>query len=429
MRIAVIGVGYVGLVTANCIAKLGNFVVGIDSDVEKIKKLKKGIITIFEPGLNELLKENIKNKKISFTNSIAHGIKDTDIVFICVGTPPKQNGDADLSSVENCSREISENMEEYKLIVGKSTVPVNTGEWIKRTVKLYNKKNIEFDVASNPEFLREGAAISDFLCPDRIVIGVETEKAKQILLALYKKINVPKLVTNIQTAELIKHASNSFLAMKISYINALANICEKTGADIVKIAEGMGYDKRIGRAFLNAGPGYGGFCFPKDVSAFIYIAEKFGYDFELLKSVEKINEEQKKSIVKKIEEAVWILKGKTIGILGLSFKPNTDDIRFSPAIEIVSELINHGAKIKAYDPVSMDKAKKELPELICCRNPYEVCKGSNALAILTDWDEFKRLNLIKIKKLLKTPIFIDARNLYDKEDLNKLGFIYKGVGR
>lgn len=429
MRIAVIGVGYVGLVTANCIAKLGNFVVGIDSDVEKIKKLKKGIITIFEPGLNELLKENIKNKKISFTNSIAHGIKDTDIVFICVGTPPKQNGDADLSSVENCSREISENMEEYKLIVGKSTVPVNTGEWIKRTVKLYNKKNIEFDVASNPEFLREGAAISDFLCPDRIVIGVETEKAKQILLALYKKINVPKLVTNIQTAELIKHASNSFLAMKISYINALANICEKTGADIVKIAEGMGYDKRIGRAFLNAGPGYGGFCFPKDVSAFIYIAEKFGYDFELLKSVEKINEEQKKSIVKKIEEAVWILKGKTIGILGLSFKPNTDDIRFSPAIEIVSELINHGAKIKAYDPVSMDKAKKELPELICCKDIYEVCKNSNALAILTDWDEFKRLNLIKIKKLLKTPIFIDARNLYDKEDLNKLGFIYKGVGR
>ena len=429
MKIAVIGVGYVGLVTANCLAKLGNNVTGIDSDTRKINMLKKGISPIYEPGLDELLQENIKKKKISFTGSIAEGIKNAEIIFICVGTPPKPNGDADLSSVENSSREIAENMREYKLIVGKSTVPVNTGEWIKRTVKLYNKKNVSFDVASNPEFLREGTAIDDFLNPDRIVIGVESEKAKELLLELYRQIKAPKLVTNIQTAELIKHASNSFLAMKISYINALSKICEKTGADIIKIAEGMGYDKRIGKSFLNAGPGYGGFCLPKDVNAFIYIAEKFGYDFELLKSVEKINDEQKKSIVKKIEEAVWILKDKTIGVLGLSFKPNTDDIRFSPAMEIVEELIKHGAKVKVYDPVSMEKAKQELPELICCKDPYEVCKNSNALAVLTDWDEFKKLDLGKIKKLLKTPIFIDARNLYNPEELNELGFIYKGVGR
>lgn len=429
MNIAVIGVGYVGLVTAACFSRLGIKVTGIDSDANKIKGLQKGIIPIYEPGLDKIIKTAMKTKAITFNPSIAEGIKNAEVVFICVGTPSKPDGDADLSQVEEVCRQIAESMTSYKVIVEKSTVPVNTGEWIKRTIKLYNKNNMEFDVVSNPEFLREGTAIDDFLKPDRIVIGVESERAKNIMLKLYKSIDAPKLVTNIQSSELIKHASNSFLATKISYINAISNICEKTGADVVQIAEGMGLDKRIGRSFLNAGAGYGGSCFPKDLAAFIHIAGKLGFDFELLKSVKKINEQQKQLVLKKIEDAVWVLSNKTIGVLGLSFKPNTDDLRDSPAVEITRGLIKDGAKIRAYDPVAMKKAKQILPEVLYCKTPYEAAKGSHALAVLTDWDEFKKLDLKKIKSLLKTPVLIDARNIYDPLHVRKLGFIYKSVGR
>jgi len=429
MKISVIGVGYVGLVTSACFAKLGHNVIGADNDEEKIKKLQSLVIPIYEPGLEELVKEGCKNNRLSFTSDIKEAVRNSEIIFICVGTPPMENGEADLSAVEKVARIIAEEMSSYKLVVEKSTVPVHTGERIKKTIKLYNKKNVEFDVASNPEFLREGTAIQDFLNPDRIVIGVDSERSKNILLELYKDIDSPKIVTDINTAELIKHASNSFLAMKISFINAISNICEKAGADVTKIAEGMGYDKRIGRAFLNAGPGYGGFCFPKDLSAFIHIAEKLGYDFHLLKSVERINEEQKKVIVRKIEESLWVLKDKRIGVLGLSFKPNTDDIRFSPAIDIVRELINKGAKICAYDPKALENARKVLKDIIPANDIYEVAKGSDALLLLTDWEEFKKLDLLKIKSLLKTPVFIDARNLYEPVKMKELGFIYKGVGR
>lgn len=428
MKISVFGVGYVGLVTSACFARMGHDVIGVDNDEEKVKKLQNSIIPIYEPGLEELIKEGVKQKKLRFTSDMKDGVKNSDVIFICVGTPPNDDGSADLSAVEKVARFIAEEMESYKLIIGKSTVPVHTGEWIKKTVKMYDKKKIEFDVASNPEFLREGNAIRDFLNPDRIVIGTETEKAKKLLLELYKDINAPKIVTDINTSELIKHASNSFLAMKISFINAISNICEKAGADVTKIADGMGFDKRIGRAFLNTGPGYGGFCFPKDVAAFIHIADELGYDFHLLKSVEKVNKDQKLFVVKKIEEALWVVKGKRIGVLGLAFKPNTDDVRFSPAIDIVKELIKKGAVICAYDPQGMENAKK-LIKFIPAKDPYEAAKNSDALVILTDWEEFKNLDLNWIRQTLKAPVIIDARNLYDPVKMKGLGFTYKSIGR
>ncbi|MFH1824981.1 MAG: UDP-glucose/GDP-mannose dehydrogenase family protein [Candidatus Firestonebacteria bacterium] len=437
MKISVIGVGYVGLVTSACLAKLGHKVIGADNDEDKIEKLKNSIIPIYEPGLEELIKAGKKNGKLSFTSDIKEAVRNSEIIFICVGTPPRKNGEADLSAVKRVARIVAEEMTSYKLIVGKSTVPVNTGAWIKKTIKLYNKKNIEFDVASNPEFLRGGSAVYDFLNPERIIIGVDSERAKDILMELYKDIQTTKVITNINTAEIIKYASNSFLAMKISFINSLSHICERAGADVARVAEGMGYDKRIG-GVLNAGPGYGGYCLPKDTSAFIHMAKKLGYDFHLLKSVEKVNEEQKQFVVKKIVEALekagkgkktCVLQGKQIGILGLSYKPNTDDIRFSSAIDIIRKLLSKGATIKGYDPKALTNAKKKIKKIIPCRNPYEVADKSDALVILTDWEEFKKLDLLKIKKLLKTLIFIDARNLYDPVKMKKLGFIYKGVGR
>lgn len=429
MKVAMIGTGYVGLVTGTCFAELGNEVICVDNDVEKIDKLKKGIIPIYEPGLDEMVKKNTQEKRLSFTDKIEDAVRMSDIIFIAVGTPPKENGEADLSNVEKVSATIAEVMTDYKLIVEKSTVPVNTGKWIKKTVNLRNAKGIDFDVASNPEFLREGSAINDFLYPDRIVIGVESERAKDILEKLYKPIDAPILVTDIESAEIIKHASNSFLATKISFINAISIICERAGADVKMVAKGMGLDKRIGKTFLEAGAGFGGFCFPKDLSAFIKIAENLGYDFRLLKEVEKINTEQKKNIVRKIKENVWNLAGKTIGILGLSFKPNTDDIRYAPSIDIINDLLKEQVSIKAYDPKAMDRTKNIFPNITYCSSPYETCKDSDALVILTEWDEFKNLDLGKTKELLKTPIIIDGRNIFDPEVMKENGFIYTGVGR
>ncbi|MDD5080280.1 MAG: UDP-glucose/GDP-mannose dehydrogenase family protein [Candidatus Omnitrophica bacterium] len=428
-RIAVIGTGYVGLVTAACLSDLGNQVICVDSDRKKLENLKKGIIPIYEPGLEALITKNRKKKRISFTHSITDATKKSEIIFICVGTPAQADGGADLAAVEKVATEIAKAINGYKVIVSKSTVPTQTGDKIRQTIVSLAGKNAAFDVVSNPEFLREGQAISDTMHPDRIVIGVATKRAETIMRQLYSPIKAPILVTNIATAELIKHAANSFLSTKISYINALANICEKVGADVEKVAEGIGMDKRIGRQFLNAGPGFGGYCFPKDLDAFIHIAQKNGYDFELLKAVRKINEDQKKVVLKKIEDALWIIKDKTIAVLGLSFKPNSDDIRNSISIELIKSLKAGGAKIRAYDPKAMDKAKLVLKGVTFVKDPYQAAKGANCVLIMTDWLEFAKLDLAKIKKLLSQPIIVDTRNMFDPAKMKSLGFIYKCIGR
>jgi len=429
MKICFVGTGYVGLVTGACFADLGNNVICVDNNEDKIKLLKSGGVPIYEPGLNEIVKKNIAQNRLSFTTCIAEGVEVSDIVFIAVNTPPLPDGEADLSFVENVSREIAQTMKTYKLIVEKSTVPVETGEWIKRTIKIYNKHGVEFDVASNPEFLREGSAVYDIMNPDRIVIGVESERAEKMLRELYAPFNAPIIVTDIKSAELIKHASNSFLATKISFINAVANICERTGADVTKVAEGMGYDHRISKSFLNAGVGFGGSCFPKDLSAFIRISQKLGYDFKLLKEVENINKEQRKLVITKIKNAVWILKDKKIGIWGLAFKPNTDDMRSAPAIDIIEMLKSEGAIIKAFDPVAMEKAKQILKNVTFCKDPYEVAEESECLVIMTEWNEFKEIDLSKIKEIMANPVIIDGRNIYNPPKMKELGFVYYGVGR
>ncbi|MFC1708700.1 UDP-glucose dehydrogenase family protein [Candidatus Omnitrophota bacterium] len=428
-KIAVIGTGYVGLVTGVCFAELGNKVVCVDNDKEKIKKLKSLIMPIYEPGLEEMVKRNSRKRRLSFSQSIKKAIKESSIIFIAVGTPPKEDGEADLTAIENVSKTIALNMDSYKLIVGKSTVPVETGKWIEHTIKINLKKGIGFDVVSNPEFLREGTAIHDFLNPDRIVIGVSSKKAKDLLLKLYKPIKAPKIVTDIRSAELIKHASNSFLAMKISYVNAISKICELSGADVLKVAEGMGLDKRINRTFLDAGLGFGGFCLPKDLDAFIKISEKLGYSFDLLKEVREINDSQVSDFINKIKSSLWNIESKRVGILGLSFKPNTDDLRFAPSLKIIEKLKEEGAKIRAFDPQSMHKAKSILKDIYFAKNPYDAAKGCDCLLILTEWNEFKELDFARLKKSLKHPLIIDGRNLYDKDKLIKLGFTYLGIGR
>jgi len=429
MKISVIGCGYVGLSTATVLAELGNNVIGADIDKEKIERLNKGIMPIFEPGLKELVERNLKEKRLRFTHNNKEAIEHAEVIFICVGTPPKANGETNLKYIEAVAKEIAQVMNSYKVIVHKSTVPVETGEKVKKIIKENINQSIYFDVVSNPEFLREGTAIKDTMEPDRIVIGADSKKAIEIMKRLYSPVKSPLIITDIRSAELIKHASNSFLATKISFINAIAQICELSEADVEKVAEGMGYDKRIGRAFLNAGIGYGGFCFPKDVQAFIKIAEQYGYDFQLLKATHNINQEQKQNFLKKVKNALKDIKNKKIGVLGLSFKPNTDDMRFAPSVHIIQELQKENAKIKAYDPEAMEKAKQILNDVEFCKDPYEAAKGSDALLILTEWNEFKELDLTKIKSLLKNPIIIDGRNIYNPEELRKEGFTYISIGR
>ena len=429
MNISIVGSGYVGLVTGVCLAELGNQVTCLDNDRKKIERLRKGIIPIFEPGLHELIASNVKQKRLKFTSNLKQAVHSSEIIFIAVGTPAMANGEADLIGIENVARNIAKNMTGYRLIVEKSTVPVETGEWVKHTIQNNIKGKIKFDVASNPEFLREGQAINDFMHPDRIVIGVESEKAKNLLISLYKPLGVQLVITDIKSAELIKHASNSFLAAKISFINAISQICEKSGADVVEVAKGMGLDKRIGPGFLNAGIGYGGSCFPKDVEAFITISEKLGYNFELLKTIKRINQQQLEFFLQKIKDNLWIIKDKTIGILGISFKPNTDDIRNAPSLEIIQALQSQGAKVKAYDPQGAAKAKEILKGVVFCSDSYAVSKGADCLLILTEWDEFKELDFIKIKKLMRHPLVIDGRNIYDPLKLNKMGLKYIGIGR
>lgn len=429
MNIAIIGSGYVGLVTGACLSELGNRVTCVDNDVNKIEGLKKGKVPIYEPGLEEMIKNNLKRKRLSFSSKIKDAVADTQIVFIAVGTPSLPNGDADLTGIENVARSIAINMKSYCLVVEKSTVPVETGVWVKRTISTYARAGLKFDVASNPEFLREGSAISDFMHPDRIVLGVESKKAKDLLVSLYKPLNAPIVITNIKSAELIKHSSNAFLATKISFINAISRICDRVGADVTEVARGMGLDKRIGSSFLNAGIGYGGSCFPKDLDAFVTISDKLGYNFELLKSVRDINEEQKEFFISKIRESLWILKDKTIGVLGLSFKPDTDDIRNAPALDIIRALQEEGAKIKAYDPECIEKAKAFLKDVTFCKDAYDACRGSECLLVITEWAEFKELDLVRVKKLLKRPLILDGRNIYEPQKLRKMGFKYISIGR
>lgn len=429
MNVAIIGAGYVGLVTSACFAELGNKVICVDNNPEKIELLKKLKIPFFEKGLDKMVKRNVARGQLIFTDSIEYAVKKSLIIFICVGTPPKDDGEADLSYVEDVAAKIAKNMPSYRLIIEKSTVPVETGKWIEHTVRINNKRGIKFDVASNPEFLKEGTAIEDFMRPDRIVIGVESKKAKGLLVKLYSPIKSEIVITDIKSAELIKHASNSFLATKISFINSIANVCEKTGADIEKVGYGMGLDKRIGRAFLKSGIGYGGFCFPKDLDAFIHISDKLGYEFGILKSVKMVNENQKQIFLKKIEKELWIVKDKTIGILGLAFKPNTDDMRFASSIDIINYLTASGAKIRAYDPQAMEKARPLFKDITFCKDPYDTAKGSDVLLVLTEWSEFKAMKLGRVKRLLKNPLIIDGRNIFDPVKMKKLGFKYISIGR
>ena len=429
MDISVIGAGHVGLVTGACFADLGHRVVMVDHDAKRIANLKKALLPFYEPGLKELLARGVRERRLSFTTSLREGVVKGTVIFISVGTPQKATGEADLSYVENVARSIAQHLPGYRLVVEKSTVPVQTGQWIAHTIKTYLKRKRPFDVASNPEFLREGTAIQDFMKPDRVVLGVESQRARDLLCTLYRPLKTSLVITDIKSAELIKHASNSFLAMKISFINAIAQVCERSGGDVQQVTEGMGLDPRIGRSFLNAGVGFGGFCLPKDLEAFIKISEQLGYDFELLKAVRHINEEQKRSFVTKVQRALWVVKGKTIGVLGLSFKPNTDDMRYAPALDIIEHLQGEGAKIKAFDPQAMGEAAHRLPKVKLCRDPYEVARGADCLVLLTEWNEFKELDFKRLKRLLRQPLIIDGRNIYDPERMRTLGFRYVSVGR
>jgi UDPglucose 6-dehydrogenase len=433
MKIAVIGTGYVGLVTAAGLAELGHEVVGTDKDSGKIGKIRQGMVPIYEPGLEELLAANVKTGRLSFSPDLDRTIREGDVIFVCVGTPQYDDGSADMSQIEEVSRQIAENLDRYKLVVEKSTVPVKTSFWIKRTIGLYKKTETACDIASNPEFLREGSAVSDFLNPDRIIVGVETEKAREILCGIYDKFRDRLVVTNIDTAELIKHASNSFLALKISYINLISNICEKTEADVERVAEGMGLDPRIGRRFLKAGIGYGGSCFPKDIKALVKIGEDLGVDMSLLKEADRINFDRVRVLVDKVKQALWILKDKKIALLGLAFKPDTDDIREAPSIRAIRELSREGARLCLYDPQAMDNMKQLFPEdparMVYCSTPEQASEGANALLILTEWEEFARLDLKKLKKAMANPIIVDGRNVLDRDAVIKLGFEYYSVGR
>ena len=429
MKISIVGTGHVGLVTGACFAEMGHQVLCIDKDTEKLELLWKGKIPFYEPGLELLVRKHIKTKRLSLSDSIREGVLASGVIFIAVGTPPRPNGEADLSYVESVSREIAKAMTRYRLVVEKSTVPVETGEWVRRTIRQTLRRKIPFEVASNPEFLREGQAVKDFLHPDRVVIGVESEKAEKILREIYRPLKVPLVVTDIKSAEIIKHASNSFLSMKISFINAIATLSEKVGADVVKIAEGVGLDRRIGKNFLNAGVGFGGSCFGKDLTAFIDIAAKAGVNFELLKEVQRINQRQREQLVKKVEQAVWNLRGKTVGVLGLAFKPDTDDLRDAPSLDVIRALQKEGMLVKATDPAAMENARKILPDVEFCKNAYETARRADCLILLTEWSQFKTLQWRRVKSLMSHPVIVDGRNLFDPDQMRKAGFRYYSVGR
>ncbi|HZN61087.1 MAG TPA: UDP-glucose/GDP-mannose dehydrogenase family protein [Planctomycetota bacterium] len=429
MKISVIGTGHVGLVTGACFAERGHRVLCVDVDKDKVAKLRRGVLSIYEPGLEDLVRRHVKAGRLRFGTSNAEAVAFGTVVFICVPTPPRPDGTADLSFMESVSRDIAKSLKEYRLIVDKSTVPVHTGEKVKQVITKHAPRGVPFDVASNPEFLREGAAVQDTLHPDRIVFGVESHRAEKVLREVFEPFKAPVLSTDIKSAELIKHASNSFLALKISYANALAAVCDLAGADVQMVTRGMGMDKRIGLSFLNPGIGYGGSCFPKDVAAFEAISRELGYDFRLLREVQRLNDEARDLFLKAIERELWIVKGKRIAAFGLSFKPDTDDVRESVALKVVQALKDRGADVRAYDPQAMPRAKEAIPGLKTARSPYEAAKGADCALLLTEWSEFRELDLGKLKKAMAHPTLIDGRNLYEPEKMKEAGFTYRSVGR
>jgi UDPglucose 6-dehydrogenase len=445
MRISVIGAGYVGLTTAACLAQIGHEVFCGESDAEKLHKLQTGVMPLFEPYLEGVIRDARKAGRLTFGSS-EEAIDWGKAIFICVGTPPLPNGDADLSAIDGVARSIARRCEGYRLVVEKSTVPVQTGAQLRKHLAVYCSRKLDYDVASNPEFLSEGSAVGDFLHPDRIVIGVESERAAGLLREIYEPIiqkrfvcpvhsncSTPKeaklLVTDTNSAELIKHASNSFLAMKISFINMVANLCEMVGADIGKVSQGMGLDLRIGNAFLNPGIGFGGFCFPKDVQAFIRIAEKSGCDFTLLKEVEKINQGRIAHFAEKVRKELWSIRGKKIAVWGLAFKPNTDDVRFAPSIPLVQTLLEEGAVVSAYDPEASEKAKELLPAITYCKNPYDAARSADAILIFTEWDEFRKIDWQRLASVVERRLIIDGRNMFNTCDMAAAGFQYVSIGR
>jgi len=428
-KICVVGAGHVGLVAAAGFADLKHQVVCVDNNREKVAALKKLNIPFYEPGLEALVKKNFKSKRLTFSDNLDEAILQSTVIFIAVGTPPLPDGSADLSAVENVARTVARNLNAYKLVIEKSTVPVQTGKKIKEAITRYKKNNIPCDVASNPEFLREGKAVYDFFYPDRIVVGVESKRAEKIVRGIYAKLKAEIIITDINTAEIIKHASNSFLAAKISFINAISRICDLAGADVLKVAEAMGKDKRIGPQFLNAGIGWGGFCFPKDVEAFIHIAGQLGYKFGFLEEVKKINEDQRHYFVARIKERLWVLKGKKIAVLGLTFKPDTDDMRFAPSIDIVEALIAEGAQVSVYDPQAAEAKEIFKERVIFAENALDAVAASDCVCFLTEWPEFKEINLKKMKKAMRHALVADGRNMFDKKKMIKVGFDYIGIGR
>src|SRR6202050_612513 len=444
MKISVIGAGYVGLTTAACLAQIGHDVFCSESDVEKLAKLENGVIPLFDPHLEDVIKTVREAGRLHF-GSTEDAIAWGGAIFICVGTPPLPNGDADLSAIEGVARAIAKRASGYRLVIEKSTVPVQTGAQLRKHLSVHSTSGLKYNVSSNPEFLREGTSVEDFLHPDRIVIGADSTRAAELLREIYEPIVTQKftcpihagcpqrkdpifLATDTNSAELIKHASNSFLAMKISFINMVANLCEVVGADVTRVAEGMGLDPRIGSSFLNPGIGFGGFCFPKDVQAFIRIAEKSGCDFSLIKEVEKINQLRVERFVEQVRNELWVLRGKKIAVWGLAFKPNTDDVRFAPALSIIRCLQAEGAQITAYDPEAMEKAQKEIPDVTYCPDPYEAAKGTDAVLLLTEWEEFRQIDWSRLATLVERPLVIDGRNTLSRENVVSNGFHYIGIG-
>ncbi len=428
-KISVVGTGYVGLVTGACFADLGNSVTCIDIDVSKIDNLKRGILPIFEPGLEEMVERNAKAGRLRFTSSYEEGVPGADIVFIAVNTPSGSEGEADLKYTRAAAQSIAKQMNSHTIIVNKSTVPIGTGDWVANIASKHIRPGASFAVVSNPEFLREGSAISDFMHPDRVVLGSTDRPSAMRVSELYRPLSCPVVITDLRTAEMIKYASNAFLATKISFINEIASICEKLGADVKMVSQGMGLDKRIGSAFLDAGLGFGGSCFPKDVRALAHMAAINGCHPQLLRTVLEINRDARRAVIQKARDAMGGLQDRMIGVLGLAFKPNTDDLREAPALEIIHLLQSEGATVKAYDPVAAEGAQRANPEMILCHDPYEVAEGADCLILVTEWNEFKHLDMRRIRELMANPLLIDGRNVWDPAEMGALGFAYFGVGR
>lgn len=432
MNIAVIGTGYVGLVTGACFAEFGVDVTCVDVDISKVEKLNQGVIPIYEPGLDTIVEKNVEAGRLHFTTDIKSAVQKALVVFLAVGTPPQADGTPDMSFYRQAAKDVAEAMNGYKVLVTKSTVPVGTGKWLKDFVSENLATPTDFGVASNPEFLREGAAITDFMRPDRVVIGSNEPRAIEVMKELYRPlylIETPIIITSLEAAELIKYAANAFLATKITFINEVANLCDAIGCDVHDVARGMGMDNRIGRKFLHPGPGYGGSCFPKDTRALTTVADQFGVETLIVDAVIEANERQRDAMIPKIEKMADGLPGKRIGVLGLSFKPETDDMRESPATDIIKELIKRGATIKAFDPVSMAEAKHVLPDIEYAADEYDAINGADLMVIITEWNQFRALDMEKVKKLLKAPKVVDLRNVYEPDDMRELGFEYVGVGR